>query len=94
MGATTSELARDRVVFLRRMVVLEDVPPTAPMRAFADGRYVLFVNGSVVTRGPARDQPRRNYYDQFELRPGFGQGKTGLQSWFGTTAKDAASFRR
>ncbi len=69
LGVGASDEARDRVVLFRRSLTLYEVPAVAPMRVFADGRYVLFVNGTVVTRGPARGQPRRKYYDQFDIAP-------------------------
>jgi alpha-L-rhamnosidase len=69
LGVTRSSEATDRVAFFRRSLTLEESPASAPMRVFADGRYVLFVNGSVVTRGPVRGQPRRRYYDRFDISP-------------------------
>lgn len=39
----------------------------APMRVTADSRYVLWVNGIEVGRGPARSQPRRLRYDEYDL---------------------------
>ena len=41
----------------RRIFDLEVVPEEAPARITADSRYVLWVNGQEVGRGPARSQP-------------------------------------
>ena len=38
---------------------LEATPAGAPARITADSRYVLWVNGHEVGRGPARSQPYR-----------------------------------
>jgi alpha-L-rhamnosidase len=44
-------------------------PPEAPARITADSRYVLWVNGHEVGRGPARSQPYRQRYDSYDLSP-------------------------
>ena len=41
----------------RRRFELRDVPALAPAQLTADSRYVLWVNGQELGRGPARSQP-------------------------------------
>ncbi|MFJ6129648.1 alpha-L-rhamnosidase C-terminal domain-containing protein [Streptomyces griseoviridis] len=53
----------DRRVLFRRSFDLADVPATAPFRITADSRYVLWVNGTEVSRGPVRHGPRGLTYD-------------------------------
>jgi alpha-L-rhamnosidase len=53
----------------RRTFNLETVPAEAPARLTADSRYVLWVNGQEVGRGPARSQPYRQRYDSYDLAP-------------------------
>ena len=53
----------------RRRVTLDAVPARVPARMTADSRYVLYVNGKEVFRGPLRSQPRRMIYDMFDLAP-------------------------
>lgn len=53
----------------RKTIHLDRVPDRAPARITADSRYALFVNGGEVFRGPIRNQPRRIYYDLFDLAP-------------------------
>jgi alpha-L-rhamnosidase len=53
----------------RRTFDLETVPAQAPARMTADSRYVLWVNGQEVGRGPARSQPYRQRYDSYDLAP-------------------------
>ena len=45
------------------------MPAAAPARFTADSRYVLWVNGQEVGRGPARSQPARHRYDEYDLAP-------------------------
>jgi alpha-L-rhamnosidase len=51
----------------RKTFDLEVVPAEAPTRVTADSRYVLWVNGREVGRGPARSQPSRLRYDSHDL---------------------------
>ena len=53
----------------RRTVSLAEVPGAVPARLTADSRYVLWVNGQEVGRGPARSQPLRQRYDEYDLAP-------------------------
>ena len=53
----------------RKTFNLASVPTRAPTRITADSRYLLFVNGQEVYRGPIRSQPRRLHYDLFDLAP-------------------------
>ena len=48
---------------------LDGVPAQVPARLTADSRYVLWVNGQEVGRGPARSQPARQRYDSYDLAP-------------------------
>ena len=53
----------------RKTFTLEQVPGRAPARITADSRYLLYANGREVFRGPIRSQPRRMFYDLFDLAP-------------------------
>ncbi|GAB4557275.1 MAG: glycoside hydrolase family 78 protein [Anaerolineae bacterium] len=55
--------------FFRRTFTLDRVPDRVPARITADSRYVLYVNGQEVARGPIRSQPRRMFYDLLDLAP-------------------------
>lgn len=57
-----------RVAF-RREVHLTDLPQVLPIRLSADSRYVLWVNGREIGRGPVRGQPYRWTYDEYDLAP-------------------------
>ena len=59
----------DRFGLFRRSLTLAAVPACAPARIWADARYVLFVNGEEMGRGPVRAHPRRSRYDVYDLAP-------------------------
>jgi hypothetical protein len=65
-GEADREFSRS---MFRRAFDLEQVPAEAPTRITADSRYVLWVNGQEVGRGPARSQPYRRRYDSYDLAP-------------------------
>jgi len=56
-------------VALRTTFDLSEVPGQVPARLVAVSRYVLFVNGAQVARGPVRSNPRRQPYDDLDLAP-------------------------
>jgi alpha-L-rhamnosidase len=66
--------ACDRRVLFRKKVTLDHVPESAILRITADSRYIFWVNGQEVARGPGRSQPHRLLYDVADvataLRPG------------------------
>ncbi len=65
----------DRVVLFRRNIQVGVLPQQAPIRIYADSRFVLSVNGTQVARGPARSQPRRRLADVIDLAPFLRIGK-------------------
>jgi hypothetical protein len=65
----TLEPRKEAHSLFRKKVYLERVPERAPTRITADSRYAFFANGREVFRGPIRSQPRRLYYDLFDLAP-------------------------
>jgi hypothetical protein len=67
-GETPSVTGEAHGLF-RKTFILKSVPERAPARITADSRYVLYVNGQEVFRGPVRSQPRRMHYDLFDLAP-------------------------
>ncbi len=51
----------------RSTLTIDSLPETAPLRLTADSRYVLYVNGEEVGRGPVRSQPRKLHYDTYDV---------------------------
>ncbi len=58
----------------RRTFQLEAVPSTAPARVTADSRYILWVNGAELSRGPVRAHAARLHYDIVDLAPALRRG--------------------
>ena len=54
------------------------VPARVPARVTADSRYVLWVNGVEVARGPVRGNPRRLHYDVVDLAPLLRRGRNAI----------------
>ena len=51
--------AWNRYCYLRKTVTLDTLPQTVPARMTADSRFILYINGVEVVRGPARAVPER-----------------------------------
>ncbi len=64
-------------VAFRKSFNLEQKPTSAFLHLFADARYVLWVNGTYVERGPSRFQPNGPEYDSVEIATFL---KTGMNS--------------
>lgn len=54
-------------VAFRKTFPLADKPKTAGLRIFADLRYLLWVNGRYVVRGPVRFDPQAPQFDAFDI---------------------------
>jgi hypothetical protein len=58
----------------RKTFTLEELPQKATLRLFADSRYILWINGRYVDRGPCRFDPKGPEYDTIDatslLKPG------------------------
>jgi alpha-L-rhamnosidase len=76
LGGDLPPAGPSRVQFRRAfdVSVASAAAGSVPLRVSADSRYVLWVNGVEVGRGPVRSQPRRLRYDEYDiaelLRPG------------------------
>ena len=65
----------NRFVYFRQAFELAAAPQATALHISADGRYQLFVNGSLVGRGPARCDPAYQYYDSYDIAPHLHPGK-------------------
>ena len=54
-------------LYARRSLALAQQPSRARIHITASDRYVLYVNGAYVSRGPARSDPRRKSYDTHDV---------------------------
>lgn len=73
LGAMGRPAPFHRTIF-RTTLTLDVIPATVPARLTADSRYALVVNGVEVGRGPARSQPRKQKYDEYDLAPVLREG--------------------
>lgn len=55
--------------YLRRVFEVSGLPRSLPARATCDSRYILYLNGREIGRGPARDEPAFLGWDTYELAP-------------------------
>lgn len=65
-------------VGFRKTFDLPAQPRHAQLAIFADARYVLWVNGSYVDRGPSRFQPNGPQYDVINLAPHLRPGRNAI----------------
>lgn len=73
-----TDLPQDRsgvVIGFRRSFDLASKPSSALIYLFADARYILWVNGAYVDRGPSRFQPNGPEYDTVDIAPFLKSGK-------------------
>jgi len=56
-------------VAFRKTFDLDPKPIAAPLHLFADSRYLLWVNGKHLLRGPCRFNPKRPEYDTLDIAP-------------------------
>ena len=52
---------------LRKTLELKEQPQSAMLRLFADSRYILWINGKYVDRGPCRFDPKGPEYDTLDV---------------------------
>jgi alpha-L-rhamnosidase len=65
-------------VAFRKTFELPDPTTAAVLHVFADSRYMLWVNGTYVLRGPCRFNPKRPEFDSVNLRPFLKRGSNAL----------------
>jgi alpha-L-rhamnosidase len=82
-----------RVAF-RRGFDLTDVPATLPIRLSADSRYVLWVNGTELGRGPSRSQPHRRTADLIDIAPALVSGPNVIVALVTFYGSDNAHWQR
>ncbi len=57
----------NRWIMARRSFKVDELPRTAWLRATADTRYQLFINGAFVVDGPVKAHPEEYRYDRIEV---------------------------
>jgi alpha-L-rhamnosidase len=62
-------------VVFRRSFDLESTGSDAQLKLFADSRYLLWINGHYISRGPCRFNPKRPEYDMIDVQAYLKKGK-------------------
>ena len=78
-------------LFARRGFELAGKPGSARLHVTASDRYLLFVNGTYIGRGPARSDPRRKSYDTYDVAEHLQPGSNAIAVrayHFGTPTRD------
>ncbi len=68
----------NRFCYLRKTIDLLGAPESAPTRVTADSRFILYVNGIEVGRGPARSIPARLAWSEIDLAPFLRAGRNAI----------------
>jgi len=74
LGANARLNEKNRWFLFRKVVNLSSPPASAPLSITVDGRYVLFVNGEKIGRGPVRCSPLFQRYDDYDVAPALRAG--------------------
>ena len=74
-----SEQGNAKAVAFRKSFQLKQKPNSAILNLFADAKYMLWINGKYVARGPCRFDPKRPEYDTRDIAQSLVSGKNTLQ---------------
>jgi hypothetical protein len=83
---------RNRFVYFRKEFTLTEVPGTVHVRASAGGRYILFVNGVCIGRGPARCHPGWHYIDPYEIAAALQPGRNVIAALVHSYGQDTSWY--
>jgi alpha-L-rhamnosidase len=92
LGQGERPLEKNRWFFFRKVVELPGKPRAAPIKITVDGRYVLFVNGQRIGRGPVRATPLYQRYDEYDLAPHLTPGANVVAVLVHTYGTDTAFY--
>ncbi|WP_292227288.1 hypothetical protein [Brevundimonas sp.] len=84
----------NRWFLFRTTVELDTVPDKAPTHVTVDGRYLMYVNGREVGRGPVRCSPLAQRYDTHDLTPHLRPGRNLVAVLVHTYGVDTAFHER
>ena len=75
LGANARLNEKNRWFLFRKTVHLSDAPTGADLSITVDGRYILYVNGERLGRGPVRCSPLFQRYDDYDLTDALKPGR-------------------
>ena len=82
----------NRWFLFRTTIDLANTPSDAPTRITVDGRYLLYVNGSLVGRGPVRCSPLAQRFDTYDIAPQLKRGRNVVAVLVHTYGVDTAFY--
>jgi len=92
---SSAPAGQNAYVGFRKTVDLAEAPEKAELRIFADTRYLLWINGTYLERGPCRFDPQRPEYDVLDVKEYFKKGTNViavLVHHFGQGVRDTSRF--
>ena len=92
LGAGGRPYEKNRWFLFRKVVDLPAAPDAARVSITVDGRYVLFVNGAKIGRGPVRSSPLYQRYDDYDLTETLEEGRNVLAVLVHTYGTDTAFY--
>lgn len=90
-----SDFSEDRniYVYFRKEFYVPERHGSSILRASADGRYILFLNGKRLGRGPARCHPDWQYVDPFDTKDLIRPGKNILSALVHSYGRDTSWYQ-
>ncbi|MFI4933330.1 MAG: alpha-L-rhamnosidase N-terminal domain-containing protein [Caulobacterales bacterium] len=92
LGAEARPNEKNRWFLFRKRVELAAAPTAAPLSITVDGRYLLYVNGAQIGRGPVRCSPLFQRYDDYDLASLLKGGANVLAVLVHTYGRDTAFY--
>ena len=92
LGAAARPNEKNRWFLFRKSVELGASPTRANLSITVDGRYVLYVNGERIGRGPVRCSPLFQRYDDYDLAGALRPGTNVLAVLVHTYGRDTAFY--
>jgi len=68
LGLPAEEAGKPICAAFRKQFEIAQTPAEATLHIFADSRYILWINGKYVLRGPCRFDPKRPEYDTVDVK--------------------------
>jgi hypothetical protein len=71
----STDAPRNYYLYARKVFELSAKPTEAILKASADGRYKMFLNGHYLGKGPVRSSSTHTHFDEYSIAPLLNKGK-------------------
>ncbi|HEX4199014.1 MAG TPA: alpha-L-rhamnosidase C-terminal domain-containing protein [Caulobacteraceae bacterium] len=92
LGQPGRPFEKNRWFLFRKRLDLPAAPDAAPISITVDGRYILYVNGERIGRGPVRASPLHQRYDDYDLAGALSAGRNVVAVLVHTYGTDTAFY--